>query len=104
MNNPTLSLAVALSYADGISPQLIDEVSDDEMYLGYAAPDCKRDSESNWMIKKVLKQGTVQSICYAEGERLYNKAWTSRYDYQYGINKNLIIEKENETIKMETSN
>lgn len=54
------------------------------------------------MIKHVLKQGTVQSICYAEDERLYNKAQTNRYNY--GINKKLIIEKETEETKKETSN
>lgn len=90
--NPTISALTAAIYADGLTPQIVDHVSDDEMYVGYCTPNCTGVSDPQWLIKRILTTSAgIQTIYYAGGSRLMNKAWASRKTYCYAPTENWAI-------------
>lgn len=82
--NPTNTALAAAIYADGILPQIVEHVSDSEMYVGYCSPSCTGTSDAKWLIKRIFtnKDG-IQTMWYAGGSRQMNKAWTLRKTYPY---------------------
>lgn len=84
MNNPTGMAITLAQYGDGLTPQIVHHVSEDEMYIGYCTPDCTSESDGKWLIKHVITDGEgIQTIYFAEGSKLFNKQWSKRTEYNY---------------------
>ena len=82
--NPTNSAFHAAIYADGLTPQVVERVSDDEMYVGYCTPECKGYDDPKWIIKHIKTTADgIQTIFLAGGNRLPNKRWSDRKNYEY---------------------
>ena len=82
--NPTNSAFHAAAYADGLSPQIVEHVNDDEMYVGYCTPDCTAYDAPRWLIKHIVRSTSgIQTIFFSEGSRLFNKRWSERKNYKY---------------------
>ncbi len=82
--NPTNTALAAAIYADGLTPQMVEHVSDNEMYVGYCSPGCTGVSDTKWFIKRIFTNvAGVQTMWYAGGSRQMNKAWSLRKTYAY---------------------
>lgn len=62
-----------------LQPDIIDEVSDDVMFLGYL----NNGSLSQALICKLEKNGTVITRKYADGNLITNSAWSDRANLTY---------------------
>lgn len=62
-----------------------DEIDANTSYVGYCSPTCKGAHDAAWLIKRIKKEGTVQTISYANGSRLYNQIWDDRYGLTYKL-------------------
>ena len=63
-------------------PPIIDQVSANEQYFGYAPLGTKEDSPS-WKILKVTTLGTVTTPGYPDGNNRYEYKWSERLTYTY---------------------
>jgi len=61
---------------------LVDEASSTVTYIGSAAPGSATTS-AVWRIKKVLVDGTVTSIKFADSDELFNNIWDNRASLTY---------------------
>lgn len=77
-----LSFIIAIS-DEGTSPKMVEEISADEMYIGYCLPDCKSVNDKKWLIKQVKTEDGVQTIFTANGSHQYNQAWSARANLTY---------------------
>ncbi|MGD9930129.1 MAG: hypothetical protein AB7U05_08925 [Mangrovibacterium sp.] len=68
----------------GLTPDLIDEVTDDLTYVGYL----QRGDTTKCMIKRVEKTGTVTTIMYPNGYADFNYNWADRATITYAHRKN----------------
>lgn len=62
-----------------------DEIDANTSYVGYCLHTCKGAHDAAWLIKRIKKEGTVQTISYANGSRLYNQIWNDRYGLPYKL-------------------
>lgn len=91
---PTETALTLAMYAESISPQLVEEIGDELMYLGYCLPTCTGTDCAQWLIKRILKTKdsdgiTVrQSILYANGVRRFDQAWDNRAQLSYRLTAN----------------
>lgn len=91
--NPTISALHAAIYADGLTPQVVEQVTENEMYVGYCTPDCCGYSDPKWLIKHIVKTNDgLQTIFFSEGSRLFNKQWSFRKTYTYKPTDNWVEE------------
>ena len=79
--------AVNKEYVDNITKgrymkRLIDEVDDNILYIGEAAPG-SADDESVWAIRKVQFIGDDIAITWANSVNTYNNRWDMRLNYTY---------------------
>lgn len=79
---------IAMMTENQTSPVIIDEFDDNTMYVGYCLSTCKSFSDKKWLIKRISKQGNIQTICYANGVRKYNQAWKERAKLNYKLTEN----------------
>lgn len=75
---PTVTVAVAPQYP----APLVDKISDDEIYYGYASLFTSED-EKLWLIVRVTVDGTVIRTEYPNSEMVYNQAWSERATLTY---------------------
>ena len=61
---------------------LIDEVSSDEIYIGNSSGG-KDGNASNWLIKKIWKDGTIWNIGFPNGDQSFKFIWNDRASYTY---------------------
>ncbi len=61
---------------------LIDQVTANTIYIGRALLGSAT-SDPVWQIFRILTQGTVTSIQYADAELDYTKVWDDRNSYTY---------------------
>ena len=64
------------------SPNLIDEVSGTEIYLGWSKSGSAT-SDSVWKIKRIKQVGTIWSQQYPDGYMTYNYKWDDRIVLNY---------------------
>jgi len=62
----------------GETPQKIDEVSNDLVYIGYALNTGVDITLPLWKIKKFERTGTLWEIMWADGDELYDNIWINR--------------------------
>ena len=62
---------------------IIDEESSTVTYIGEAAPGTATSSPA-WRIKKIIVNGTVTEIKYADANTLYDNIWDNRASLTYG--------------------
>jgi hypothetical protein len=61
---------------------LVDKVSDDEIYYGYADLNTA-ETAKEWLIVKVWVDGTVTRTEYPNAEMVPNQAWSERASLSY---------------------
>lgn len=61
---------------------LIDEASGNLTYLGRAKVGSNT-SDPVWQIKRIIKEGTVNSIQFADGDRNFDNVWDNRGGLTY---------------------
>lgn len=72
------TLYLTMIATDALQPSVVDQVSDNEMYIGYCSPDCTSFSDKKWLIKRILTDNDGQKIFLSNGVRRMNVAWTDR--------------------------
>lgn len=80
--------SLALQYAllgENVAPSIIDERSEELIYVGYCLPSCTSAFSDKWLIKRITKNGTLQAITYPFGSREYQHNWRHRESYPYAI-------------------
>lgn len=86
---PTETAVTLAMYAESIAPQIIEEIGDELMYLGYCLPTCTGFDCPQWLIKRIYKRkigdGLIQSILYANGVRKFNMKWIDRSQLDYKL-------------------
>lgn len=60
----------------------IDEVTSTLTYLGYANLGAN-DNDAVWKIKRIQQIGTVTTINYADGNKLFDNVWNNRASLNY---------------------
>jgi len=66
---------------------IIDEVSDNLMYLGYPSNGAPTEADAKWAIKRIQKNGTVTRVQWADGLTDKNYKWTERASLEYSYLK-----------------
>lgn len=64
------------------APTLIDEVSDNLIYLGWADAGTL-ESDPKWKIRRIRRIGTVWDLKYANGNEFYRNVWNDRLTLTY---------------------
>lgn len=82
-----LPFIVAIS-DEGASPKIVENVSENEMYIGYCTPDCTGYADKKWLIKHIKNDAGIQTIFTANGSRQYNQAWVERKTLTYKPTEN----------------
>ena len=99
MNTTNTTLLLQMTF-DGISPAKVDEVDMNTTYVGFCKDSCKGVDDPTWLIKRIKKEGTEQTITFANGKKKYTQKWSERYDLDYKITEFEItaveIEEEND--------
>ncbi|MBR6311281.1 MAG: hypothetical protein IKR52_08820, partial [Paludibacteraceae bacterium] len=60
---------------DNLQPAMVDEPDESTTYVGFCLKDCNGFSDPKWLIKRIQKNGTEQSIFFANGSLAYNQRW-----------------------------
>lgn len=68
--------------ADDTVTTYIDEVDANTTYVG-SAPRGSATSDDSWQIKKIVANGTVTSVTWADGTDRMEKIWDDRLTYTY---------------------
>ena len=63
---------------DNLQPAMVDEPDESTTYVGFCLKDCNGFSDPKWLIKRIQKNGTEQSIFFANGSLAYNQRWSDR--------------------------
>lgn len=66
---------------------IIDEISDDFQYVGYAQNGNPAESDAKWAIKRIQKTFTVTRIMWADGLQDKNYVWDDRGELNYLFKK-----------------
>lgn len=71
---------------------IIEEVSDSEIYFGFCLPGTPDTAAPNWAIMKIAVTGTapaaaVTTFKWANGICMYNLVWDDRATYTYKFKK-----------------
>jgi hypothetical protein len=61
---------------------IIDEYDNNTTYIGYAGFGAVT-SDAAWQIKKIVKNGTVTTITWADGDDRYDNIWNNRTALTY---------------------
>lgn len=61
---------------------IIDEYDSNTTYIGYAGFGAIT-SDAVWQIKKIVKNGTVTTISWADGDDRYDNIWNNRTALTY---------------------
>lgn len=88
--NPADNLLRYAMADDAATPALVDEQSENLMYLGYPLDSCAGLDDPKWLIKRVLTVtlddgSRTKVISFANGSRRHNQAWTERKTLAYPI-------------------
>lgn len=91
--NPADNLLRYAMADDAATPVLVDEQSDNLMYLGYPLESCTGLTDPKWLIKRILTikmaDGTyTKVISFAGGTKRHNQAWTNRKLLEYPFTPN----------------
>ncbi len=82
--NPTETAIIMATYTDGLTPAVVEHVSENLMYVGYCLDTTTSYESATWMIKRVMTDDKgLQTIFYAGGDKLWNKQWSERKTYKY---------------------
>lgn len=82
------TLYLAALAAENQSPAIVDKVSDDEMYVGYCAPDCTSVNDAKWRIKHIVTTDNIQTIYKSNGSDKMNVKWSDRTTITYKPTEN----------------
>jgi len=77
---------------ENVSPCMVDEPDDNTTYVGYCLPNCEGTNDARWLIKRILQEGTVKKIFFANGSTLFNQKWDDRKNLLYKPTKNWDLE------------
>jgi hypothetical protein len=83
MTTQITTLFLATIAADSLPAVVIDEVDDNEMYIGYCQPDCTSFDDAKWLIKRVFTDENGKRIFLSNGSRRMNCKWSERRDIVY---------------------
>jgi hypothetical protein len=61
---------------------IVDEYDSNTTYVGYAGFGASK-ADAVWQIKKVLRNGTVTEILWADGNDRYDNIWNNRTALTY---------------------
>lgn len=67
----------------GDYPVRVDEVSATVNYIGYVQNLNASEELPIWKIKRIMQDGTVWKIQWADGDELYDNTWVDRYSLDY---------------------
>ena len=82
----TTSILEHLAFGEGImQPIKVNEIDAFTTYVGYCLPNCKGTDDPTWLIKKIKQVGTVKTIAFANGKKLYNQKWSEHTSLTYKI-------------------
>ncbi len=77
--NTANTLYLSALRADEMQPSIVEEVSENEMYVGYCAPDCTSIADKKWLIKRIYTNDKGEkTIFLSNGSRKMNVAWSDR--------------------------
>lgn len=80
-------------------PSIIEKVSSNLIFFGFALPSCTGESDTKWLIQIYAKDNDgIERTGFANGRRVFDQAWTNRKNLVYKIAENFTDEIEYDAI------
>lgn len=80
-----------------LRPTIIDRVSEELVFFGFALDSCKGADDHKWLIQIYFKEEsdesgvegqTIEYTGFVNGKRTFSSAWSERYNYAYKQGEN----------------